>query len=220
MARGINKVILIGRLGVDPELKHLPSGGTVVNVSLATSDSWRDKNSGEQQERTEWHRLVFFGKVAEIAAQYLRKGSQIYVEGRLQTRKWQAQDGQERYTTEIVVNDMQMLDSKNTATSSFDAPAPAPAHMNAPMHHAPAHMPAQAPAPAYGGYAEPPAYPAAAPAQSPRHHTNAPLQQPAYSNAPYGGGAPSAPPATPGYPPQPAPQQRPPAEDFDDDIPF
>ncbi|WP_006786838.1 single-stranded DNA-binding protein [Thiorhodospira sibirica] len=221
MARGINKVILIGRLGADPELKYMPSGGAVVNVNLATSESWRDKNSGEQQERTEWHRLVFYGKVAEITAQYVRKGAHLYIEGRLQTRKWQGQDGQDRYTTEIIVNDMQMLDSKNAATSSFDAPTAAPTHPTAPTHHAPAHHPHMSAhaAPAYGGYAEPPAYPAAAPA--PRQPPNAPLQQPAYTNAPYGGGAPSAP--APGYPQQPPPsphQQRPAAEDFDDDIPF
>ncbi|MBM7455548.1 single-strand DNA-binding protein [Oceanisphaera litoralis] len=110
--RGINKVILIGHLGQDPEVRYMPSGGAVANITLATSESWRDKQTGEQKERTEWHRVVFFGKLAEIVGEYLRKGSQVYVEGRLQTRKWQGQDGQDRYTTEVVVDvggTMQML---------------------------------------------------------------------------------------------------------------
>jgi len=112
MARGINKVILIGNLGADPEVRYMPSGGAVTNVRLATSESWKDKNTGEQQERTEWHRVVFFGRLAEIAGEYLRKGSKIYCEGRLQTRKWQDNNGVDRYTTEIVANEMQMLDSR------------------------------------------------------------------------------------------------------------
>lgn len=109
MARGVNKVILVGNLGADPEVKYMPSGGAVTNVSIATTDSWKDKNSGEKQERTEWHRVVFFNRLAEIAGEYLRKGSQIYMEGRLQTRKWQDKDGNDRWTTEIVGNEMQML---------------------------------------------------------------------------------------------------------------
>ncbi|WMC10171.1 single-stranded DNA-binding protein [Oceanimonas pelagia] len=110
--RGINKVILIGHLGQDPEVRYMPNGNAVANITLATSETWRDKQSGEQRERTEWHRVVFFGKLAEIAGEYLRKGSQVYVEGRLQTRKWQDQGGQDRYTTEVVVDQggtMQML---------------------------------------------------------------------------------------------------------------
>ncbi|MCJ8168432.1 single-stranded DNA-binding protein [Atopomonas sediminilitoris] len=112
MARGVNKVILIGNVGGDPETRYLPNGNAVTNITLATTDSWKDKQTGQPQERTEWHRVVFFGKLAEIAGQYLNKGSQVYVEGRLQTRKWQGQDGQDRYTTEIVVDQggvMQML---------------------------------------------------------------------------------------------------------------
>ncbi|MCC5859974.1 MAG: single-stranded DNA-binding protein [Ectothiorhodospiraceae bacterium] len=112
MARGVNKVILIGNLGKDPEVRYSPSGAAVANCTLATSDNWRDKQTGEMQERTEWHRVVFFGRLAEIAGEYLRKGSKVYVEGRLQTRKWQGQDGQDRYTTEVVANEMQMLDSR------------------------------------------------------------------------------------------------------------
>jgi len=109
MARGLNKVMLIGNLGADPEMRYTTSGSAVANVRLATAEAWRDRESGEQQERTEWHRVVFFGRLAEIVGEYLRKGSQVYVEGRLQTRKWQDRDGNERYTTEIVCNDMQML---------------------------------------------------------------------------------------------------------------
>jgi len=108
-SRGVNKVILIGNLGQDPEVRHTPSGGQVTNIRVATSEQWRDRDSGETRENTEWHRVVFFGRLAEIAGEYLRKGSQVYLEGRLQTRKWQGQDGQDRYTTEIVANEMQML---------------------------------------------------------------------------------------------------------------
>jgi len=109
MARGINKVILIGNLGADPETRAMPSGTTVANLRIATSESWRDKQTGEQQERTEWHRVAFFGRLAEVAGEYLRKGSQVYVEGSLRTRKWQDKQGNDRYSTEIVGNDLQML---------------------------------------------------------------------------------------------------------------
>src|SRR5579862_4574213 len=109
MARGINKVILIGHLGADPETRAMPSGMTVANMRLATSENWKDKQSGETQERTEWHKVALFGRLGEIAAEYLRKGSQVYIEGRLRTRKWQDKEGRDRYTTEIIANDMQML---------------------------------------------------------------------------------------------------------------
>jgi single-strand DNA-binding protein len=109
MARGINKVILVGNLGADPETRYAASGSAITNIRVATSESWRDKQTGENQERTEWHRVVFFNKLAEIAGEYLRKGSQVYVEGSLRTRKWQDQSGQDRYSTEIVANEMQML---------------------------------------------------------------------------------------------------------------
>lgn len=114
MARGKNLVILIGNIGQDPEVKHMPSGGAVTNISVATSESWKDKNTGQQQERTEWHRVVFFNRLGEIAGEYLRKGSKVYIEGSLRTRKYQAQDGTDRYTTEIVASEMQMLDSLPT----------------------------------------------------------------------------------------------------------
>ncbi|NIH17171.1 single-stranded DNA-binding protein [Morganella morganii] len=115
-SRGVNKVILIGNLGQDPEVRYMPNGGAVTNITLATSESWRDKQTGEMKEKTEWHRVVIFGKLAEIAGEYLKKGSQVYIEGALQTRKWQDQSGQERYTTEVVVNiggSMQMLGGRS-----------------------------------------------------------------------------------------------------------
>jgi single-strand DNA-binding protein len=115
MARGVNKVILVGNLGADPETRAMPSGATVANLRIATSESWRDKTSGEQQERTEWHRVALFGRLAEIASEYLRKGSQVYIEGSLRTRKWQDKQGQERYSTEIVGNELQMLGSRGGA---------------------------------------------------------------------------------------------------------
>lgn len=117
MARGVNKVILVGNLGQDPEIKYMPSGQAVCNISVATTESWNDKSSGEKVEKTEWHRIVFFRRLAEIAGEYLRKGSQVYVEGRLQTRKWQDQSGNDRYTTEIVANEMQMLGGKGGVAS-------------------------------------------------------------------------------------------------------
>ena len=109
MARGINKVILVGNLGADPETRYMPSGKAVTNIRIATSESWKDKQTGDQQERTEWHSIVLFDKLGEIAAEYLRKGSQVYIEGSLRTRKWQDKEGKDRYTTEIVASDMQML---------------------------------------------------------------------------------------------------------------
>lgn len=118
MARGVNKVIIVGNLGADPEVRYLPSGSAVTNVRVATSEGWKDKQTGETQERTEWHRIVFFNRLAEIASEYLRKGSKIYIEGSLRTNKWQDQSGAERYTTEIVANTMQMLDGKGGGASS------------------------------------------------------------------------------------------------------
>ena len=129
MARGINKVILVGNLGRDPETRYLPSGGAVTNVSLATSRSWKDRDSGEQKEKTEWHRVVFFNRLGEIAGEYLKRGSKVYVEGELRTREWE-KEGQKHFTTEVVANEMQMLDSKggnsdyeNNNNSSVAAPS-------------------------------------------------------------------------------------------------
>jgi single-strand DNA-binding protein len=122
---GVNKAIIIGNLGADPETRYTAGGNAVTNVRVATSDSWRDKTSGEMQERTEWHRVVFFARLAEVAGEYLRKGSKVYVEGRLQTRKWQNKEGQDVYTTEIVGNEMQMLDSKGSGGGQQGGGAPA-----------------------------------------------------------------------------------------------
>ena len=124
MARGVNKAILIGNLGNDPDMRYTAGGAAVANISIATAESWRDKESGEQQERTEWHRVVAFGRLAEIMGEYLRKGSQVYIEGRIQTRKWQDKDGQDRYTTEIVANELQMLGSKGGSGSYDSSPQP------------------------------------------------------------------------------------------------
>ena len=116
----LNKVTLIGNLGADPEIRFMPSGGSVANIRLATTRRWKDKQTGERKESTEWHRVIFFNRLAEIAGEYLKKGSQIYVEGRLQTRKWQSQDGQDHYTTEILAEEMHMLGSRSGGTGSFN----------------------------------------------------------------------------------------------------
>lgn len=133
MARGINKVILIGNLGNDPETKYMPSGGAVTNVTVATSETWKDKTSGQAQERTEWHRVVFFNRLAEIAGEYLKKGSKVYIEGSLRTRKWQDKEGQDRYTTEIVANEMQMLDSRGAGGSANEGYDNAPQQSSRPQ---------------------------------------------------------------------------------------
>lgn len=125
MARGINKVILIGNVGVDPEVRYMPNGNAVTTLSIATSETWKDKQTGEKQERTEWHRVVCFNRLGEIAGEYVKKGSRLYIEGSLRTRKWQDQQGQDRYTTEIIANEMQLLDSKSgSSAGAFDGAAP------------------------------------------------------------------------------------------------
>ncbi len=121
MARGVNKVIIVGTLGKDPETRYMPSGSAVTNLRLATNEQWKDKQTGEQQERTEWHSIAMFGRLAEIAAEYLRKGSQVYIEGKLRTRKWQDKEGKDRYTTEIVADEMQMLGGKGGGGASAGA---------------------------------------------------------------------------------------------------
>ena len=145
MARGINKVILVGTVGKDPEMKYMPSGDAIANISVATNDSWKDKNTGEKKEITEWHRIVFFNRLAEIAGEYLKKGSSVYVEGRLKTRKWTDQSGTERYTTEIVADNMQMLGGRNSTggggggvayDESYSAPASAAPAASAPKRPA------------------------------------------------------------------------------------
>ena len=144
MARGVNKVILIGNLGADPDTRYMPSGSAVTNCRIATTEAWKDRETGDQQERTEWHNIVFFGRLAEIAGEYLRKGSQVYIEGRLRTRKWQDREGNDRWTTEINTDQMQMLGGRSGSGAPSAAPssrseAPAPAA-------APAAAPAVAPA--------------------------------------------------------------------------
>jgi len=137
----LNKVMLIGRLGADPEVRFLPSGGSVATIRLATSRRWKDKQTGERKEETEWHRVVFFSRLAEIAGEYLKKGSQVYVEGRIRTQKWQGQDGQDRYTTEIVADSMNMLDSRSGGTTEFGGDQPS-AGYSAPLSK-PAYQPQQ-----------------------------------------------------------------------------
>jgi single-strand DNA-binding protein len=132
MARGVNKVILVGNLGKDPEVRYMPSGGAVANVTIATSDQWKDKQTGEQRERTEWHNVVFYQKLAEIVGEYLKKGSQVYVEGALRTRKWQDKNGNDRYTTEIIASEMQMLGSRSGGSTAFNQAEPTPAAKPAP----------------------------------------------------------------------------------------
>lgn len=147
MSKGVNKVIILGNVGKDPESKYLPSGGAVTNIAVATSESWKDKNTGQQQEKTEWHRVVFFNKLAEIVNEYVRKGSKIYIEGSLRTRSWE-QDGVTKYATEIVANEMQLLDSRQggpAAAQNNDAPA-------RPRQHGNRGAPSPQPAPAYDDF--------------------------------------------------------------------
>ncbi len=155
MARGVNKVILVGNLGADPETRYTASGAAVTNIRIATSESWRDKQTGENQERTEWHRVVFFSRLAEIAGEYLRKGSQVYIEGSIRTRKWQGQDGQDRYTTEVVANEMQMLGSRGGETSARPAGGGFRDSQSAPESQAPAQSAPSQSAPAQPAAAAP-----------------------------------------------------------------
>lgn len=213
-SRGINKVIIVGNLGQDPEVRFMPNGGAVANFTVATSETWKDKQTGEQKEKTEWHRIVIYQRLAEIAGEYLKKGSKVYLEGRLQTRKWQNQQGVDQYTTEVVVNDMQMLDSRGQGGGQgYQAPQQAP-QQSAPHGY-------QQPAAAPTGYQ--PA-PQAAPAAQPHYQQpqqaapqSGGYQKPAYQQPQ------QAAPQTGGYQkPAPAPRVNPqePSIDFDDDIPF
>lgn len=211
MARGVNKVILVGNIGQDPEMKYMPSGNAVTNISVATSESWKDKQTGQQQERTEWHRVVFFNRLAEIAGEYLRKGSKVYIEGSLRTRKWQGQDGQDRYTTEIVASEMQMLDSRGDGAGMNQGGMNQGGYDNSYAQAAPQQSYQQAaPQQSYqqqGGYQQ-------QPAQQPMGQAMAPQGQPPQ-------GQPMAPPRQPARQMPPQPQQ--PAQgfdSFDDDIPF
>lgn len=174
-SRGINKVILVGNLGQDPETKYMPSGGAVTNVSIATSETWKDKNTGQPQERTEWHRVVFFNRLAEIAGEYLRKGSKVYVEGSLRTRKWQGQDGQDRYTTEIVASEMQMLDSRGGGdNTNYNQDNYSNQGYGAGQNPAPQQAPQN-----QGGFNQPQSQPQSAPQQPAPQNAPQPPQQPA-----------------------------------------
>lgn len=208
--RGVNKVILVGNLGQDPEVRYLPNGGAVANITIATSESWRDKTSGEQREKTEWHRVSLFGKLAEVAGEYLRKGSQVYIEGQLQTRKWQDQQGQDRFTTEIVVQGyngiMQMLGGRQGGQQGGGQGNYGGAQQGGQSHQ--------------GHYGAPQGgQPQSQPQQSwgqPQQPNVAPVsqapQQPAYNQAP--------PAQAPKQQPAPQPTYNEPPMDFDDDIPF
>jgi single-strand DNA-binding protein len=202
MARGINKVILIGNLGTDPEVRYMPQGGAVANLTVATSESWTDKATNEKKEQTEWHRVVIYQRLAEIAGEYLRKGSKVYIEGKLKTRKWQDKDGVERYTTEIIANELQMLDGRSDGQQQGGG-------MGGGQQGG-----YQKPAQPQGGYQQ------AAPQQA----YQAPQQGGYQQAAPQQGGYQQRPAQPQGGYQQPAqPQQRAPMEppiDFDDDIPF
>lgn len=215
MARGVNKVILVGNCGQDPDTKFMPSGGAVTNISVATSESWKDKQTGQPQERTEWHRVVFFNRLAEIAGEYLRKGSKVYIEGSLRTRKWQDQSGQDRYTTEIVASEMQMLDSRGDnagmgagAGMASGMTSGVSAGNNMGGGFQPQAAPQQAAAPQAGGFQQQPAAPQ-------------PMAQPQQAQQPQPGMQPQQP--QQGFQPQQpaaAPQQPAGFDSFDDDIPF
>jgi single-strand DNA-binding protein len=158
-SRGVNKVILIGNIGQNPEVRYTPAGSAITSISVATSETWKDKQSGQAQERTEWHRVVFFNRLAEIAGEYLRKGGKVYIEGSLRTRKWQDQQGQDRYTTEIVANEMQMLDGRgsnaDTGSSSgndYGAPSAGPRQASGPSSSPSRAAPASQPAPDFDGF--------------------------------------------------------------------
>lgn len=218
MARGVNKVILVGNVGQDPEMKYMPSGNAVTNISIATSESWKDKQTGQQQERTEWHRVVFFNRLGEIAGEYLRKGSKVYVEGSLRTRKWQGQDGQDRYTTEIVASEMQMLDSRGDSNGMNQGGMNQGGYDGGYAQAAPQQayqQPAQQPAPSM----PPQGMPQGMPQSAPQHGMGqAPAHQPPAHQPP---GQPPArqPQAAPRQAPA-APQPAPGFDNFDDDIPF
>lgn len=199
MSRGINKVILIGNLGADPEVRYTQNSTAIANLSIATSESWKDKQTGEQREQTEWHRVVCYRRLAEIAGEYLKKGSKVYIEGKLQTRKWQGQDGVDRYTTEIVCNEMQMLDSRGGGGGYGGGQQQSAAQGGYGGGQGQQQQ---------GGYGQP--APQAQPAQQGGYGQPAPQQ-----GGGYGGQGQAAP-----QQPAPAPQPMAPDSDFDDDIPF
>jgi single-strand DNA-binding protein len=223
---GVNKVIIVGNLGKDPEVRFMPNGGAVANITVATSDSWKDKQSGEQKEKTEWHRVVMFGKLAEIAGEYLKKGSKVYLEGSLQTRKWTNQQGQDQYTTEIVLQGfngvMQMLDGKSSGQGGFQGQQQGGFSQQGQAPQAPQQQggfaQSQPAAQQQGGFSQPnqPAQQAYnKPAQPQGNYAQQGQQQGGYQQPPQGGFAQQGQqPAAPKVNPQE------PSIDFDDDIPF
>lgn len=188
--RSVNKVVLVGNLGKDPEMRYMPNGGAVASLTLATTESWKDKQTGERKDKTEWHNLTVFGRLGEMCGEYLKKGAKIYAEGRLQTEKWQGQDGQPRYTTKIVVSEIQMMDSRNPAQGQGQFQG------NAPQQNAPAQQ-------SWGNAPQAPAQQAA------------PQMAPAYQQAPQ-----RQAPIPQQKPQQAPAQYNEPSMDFDDDIPF
>jgi single-strand DNA-binding protein len=207
MARGVNRVIIVGNLGNDPEAKHSQAGAAITNITVATSENWKDKNTGEAQERTEWHRVVFFNRLAEIAAQYLRKGSKVYIEGSLRTRKWQDQQGNDRYTTEIVASEMQMLDARSEGAGQGMA-AGQGNHFTPPAQQGAPQQPVQQPMqqPAQNAPQQPVGVPPYQAQNQPNAQPSAPAQQQPQNAPPQQAGAPTN--AAPEYNP------------FDDEIPF
>jgi single-strand DNA-binding protein len=212
MARGVNKVILVGNCGQDPDTKFMPSGGAVTNISVATSETWKDKQTGQPQERTEWHRVVFFNRLGEIAGEYLRKGSKVYIEGSLRTRKWQDQSGQDRYTTEIVASEMQMLDSRGDGAGAGNTGGFQP--------QAQQQAPQQAQQPQAGGFQPQQQAPQAQPQQA--QQPQQPMAQPQQAQQPMAQPQQGFQPQQPAQAPQApqAPQQPAGFDSFDDDIPF
>jgi len=206
MARGVNKVILVGNLGSDPEQKSMPNGNAVTNITVATSEEWKDKQTGQQQSRTEWHRIIFFNRLAEVAGQYLKKGAKVYIEGSLRTRKWQDQTGTDRYTTEIVASEMQMLDSRNAGQNDQQGGY----QQQAPQQQAPQQQYQQQRAPQQQQQQRAPQqqYQQQAPQQQ-QYQQQAPQQQPSRQ---HDNGTQES---------HMAPQQQPSGmDDFDDDIPW
>ena len=198
--RSVNKVVLVGNLGKDPEMRYMPNGNAVANLTLATTESWKDKQTGERKDKTEWHRLTVFNRLGEMCGEYLKKGAKIYAEGKLQTRKWQGQDGQDRYTTEVVVSEIQLLDSRNQASSQ--APGQYQPNTQQPGGQQPAQTWGNAP-------------------QNPPTQQTAPKMAPAYQQpAPVAQAPAPRPAAAPVAPKQEPVQYNEPPMDFDDDIPF
>lgn len=213
-ARGVNKVILIGHLGNDPDVRYSAEGASVTNISLATNDAWQDKQTGQWQERTEWHRVVFFSRLAEVAAEYLRKGSQIYVEGNIRTEEWQDQTGTKRYTTKIYAREMHMLGSRfDSTTAPYAAPGAGAGGAGAGGGYTSPPPPRTPPSPPYGS---------PSPQGSPPPQYGSPPTQQAVppSPPPYDGQQYSPPPPTGTVSPPPAGSNNPPSKGFDDDIPF